>query len=71
MSDHEHWQLDAIGQGAQRLLEALSRPMSGGELVSHLRITKQRVHQLVIKLHGMGHVRLGDQESSPHHRTQR
>jgi len=47
-----------LGQGAQRLLEALRRPMSGRELARDLKITKQRVHQLVVKLHGMGHVRL-------------
>jgi DNA-binding MarR family transcriptional regulator len=40
--------------------------MSGSELASELRITKQRVHQLVVKLYGMGHVRLGDRESILH-----
>jgi DNA-binding IclR family transcriptional regulator len=55
-----------VGQGAQRLLEALSRPMSGRELARDLRITKQRVHQLVVKLHGMGHVRLGDEDRVLH-----
>jgi DNA-binding MarR family transcriptional regulator/predicted transcriptional regulator len=57
---------NGLGQGAQRLLEALSRPMSGRELARDLKITKQRVHQLVVKLHGMGHVRLGDQERILH-----
>ena len=31
-----------LGQGAQRLLEALRRPMSGRELARDLKITKQR-----------------------------
>jgi DNA-binding IclR family transcriptional regulator len=55
-----------LGQGAERLLKALSRPMSGNELASELGITKQRVRQLVVKLYGMGHVRLGDRESILH-----
>jgi DNA-binding IclR family transcriptional regulator len=57
---------NGVGQGAKRLLEVLSRPMSGRELARDLRITKQRVHQLVVKLHGMGYVRLGDQERVLH-----
>jgi hypothetical protein len=60
-----------LGQGAQSLLEALRRPMSGRELARDLKITKQRVHQLVMKLHGMGHVRLGDQERILHVVAQR
>jgi DNA-binding IclR family transcriptional regulator len=55
-----------LGQGGKRLLETLRRPMSGSELARHLKITKQRVHQLVVKLHGMGHVRLGDGERVLH-----
>ena len=57
---------NGVGQGAERLLEVLSRPKSGQELARDLRITKQRVHQLVVKLHGMGYVRLGDQERVLH-----
>ena len=62
ISDKKRRNSNELGQGAQRLLEALGRPMSGSELARHLRFTKQRVHQLVVKLHGMGHVRLGDRE---------
>jgi DNA-binding IclR family transcriptional regulator len=66
ISDKKRRGSKMLGQGAERLLNALNRPMSGNELASELRITKQRVHQLVVKLHGMGHVRLGDQESILH-----
>jgi DNA-binding IclR family transcriptional regulator len=40
--------------------------MSGSELARQLSITRQRVHQLVVKLHGKGHVRLGDRERVLH-----
>src|SRR5262245_7185555 len=66
ISDKKRRNSDKLGQGAKRLLEALGRPMSGSELARHLSITKQRVHQLVVKLHGMGHLRLGDPERVLH-----
>jgi DNA-binding IclR family transcriptional regulator len=66
LSDKKRRGSQRLGQGAERLLNALSRPMSGNELASELRITKQRVHQLVVKLHGMGHVRFGDRERILH-----
>lgn len=66
ISDKTRRNSDKLGQGAKRLLETLSRPMSGSELAHHLKITKQRVHQLVVKLHGMGHVRLGDRDRVLH-----
>lgn len=66
ISDKKRRGSKRLGEGAERLLKALSRPMSGNELASELRITKQRVHQLVVKLYGMGHVRLGDRESILH-----
>jgi DNA-binding MarR family transcriptional regulator len=40
--------------------------MSGNELANELRFSKQRVHQLVVKLHGMGHVRFGDRKNILH-----
>jgi Mn-dependent DtxR family transcriptional regulator len=49
-----------VGRGAQRLLDALDGPTSGGNLASRLGITKQRVHQLVVRLHAQGYLRLGD-----------
>ena len=66
ISDKKRRGSQRLGQGAERLLKVLSRPMSGNELASELRITKQRVHQLVVKLYGMGRVRLGDRESILH-----
>jgi DNA-binding IclR family transcriptional regulator len=51
------------GEGAQRLLDALERPMSGADLAAHLGITKQRVHQLVVRLLASGHLRIGDSDS--------
>jgi DNA-binding MarR family transcriptional regulator len=66
ISDKKRRNSNKLGQGGKRLLETLHRPMSGSELARHLKITKQRVHQLVVKLHGMGHVRLGDGERVLH-----
>lgn len=53
----------APGAGARRLLELLDRPMRGSEIVERLGITRQGVHQLLIKLHAGGHVRFVDSES--------
>ncbi len=50
------------GPGARRLLELLDRPMRGIELAERLGVTLQRVHQLVVKLHAQGLVKLGDRE---------
>jgi predicted transcriptional regulator len=50
------------GPGARRLLEVLDRPMRGSELAERLRITLQRVRQLVVKLHAQGLVKFGDSE---------
>ena len=38
----------APGSTAERLHEALDRPMSGADLVDCLGVTRQRVHQLVV-----------------------
>jgi Mn-dependent DtxR family transcriptional regulator len=48
------------GSTAERLLNLLDRPMRGVELVERLGVTPQRVHQLVMRLHAQGRVRLGD-----------
>lgn len=48
------------GSAADRLLEALARPMRGAELVERLGISPQGLRQIVVKLHGQGRVRLGD-----------
>jgi predicted transcriptional regulator len=55
----------APGPGGRRLLELLDRPMRGSEIVNKLGITRQGVHQLLIKLHAGGHVRFADPEN-PH-----
>jgi len=48
------------GSGGRRLLRLLDRPMRGNEIVEKLRISHQRVRQLVIKLHAQGRVTFGD-----------
>ncbi len=48
------------GSAAERLLNTLDRPMRGVELVERLGVTPQRVHQLIVRLHAQGRVRLGD-----------
>jgi DNA-binding MarR family transcriptional regulator len=50
------------GPSARRLLDVLDRPMQGNELAERLGITRQRVRQLVIKLHAQGLVKFGDSE---------
>jgi len=51
------------GPGARRLLKLLDRPMRGSEIAERLGVSRQRVRQLVIKLHAQGRVRFGDPES--------
>lgn len=51
------------GPSAQRLIKALDRPMRAADLAGRLGITRQRVHQLAVKLHALGYVRFGDQGS--------
>jgi DNA-binding MarR family transcriptional regulator len=50
------------GPSARRLLDVLDRPMQGNELAERLGITRQRVRQLVVKLHAQGLVKFGDSE---------
>lgn len=54
------------GSAAERLLETLDRPMRGADLAERLGVTRQRVHQLVVRLHGQGRLRLGDQNRVLH-----
>lgn len=51
---------------AQRLLDALDRPMTGRELVERLGVTKQRVHELVVRLYAQGRLKLGDRTKVLH-----
>jgi len=44
----------------RRLLELLDRPMRGREIAEKLQITRQRVRELLIKLHALGCVNFGD-----------
>jgi DNA-binding IclR family transcriptional regulator len=53
----------APGPGGRRLLEVLDRPTRGSEIVNKLGITRQGVHQLLIKLHATGHVRFADTQN--------
>jgi Mn-dependent DtxR family transcriptional regulator len=49
-----------LGPGAKRLLDMLDRPMRQSLIAEELGISKQRVHQLIIKLHALGDVRFAD-----------
>ena len=51
------------GPGAQRLLQILDRPRRAVEIAEKLKVTRQRVHQLVIGLHAQGLVSFGDPEN--------
>ncbi len=54
------------GSTAERLLDALERPMHGAELVKRLGVTPQRVHQLVVKHIALGRLRIGDERNILH-----
>jgi DNA-binding MarR family transcriptional regulator len=49
-----------VGPGGQHLLDLLDRPMRGGELAMHLKVSPQRVRQQVVRLLALGRVRVGD-----------
>jgi DNA-binding IclR family transcriptional regulator len=51
------------GPGGRRLLELLDRPMRGQEIAEKLRISRQRVHQLLIEPHALGCVNFGDPQA--------
>jgi DNA-binding IclR family transcriptional regulator len=54
----------ALGRGTKRLLALLHRPLRGSELVNKSGITRQGVHQLLVKLHAQGRVKLGDRSNA-------
>lgn len=54
------------GSTAERLLNTLDRPMRGVEMVKRFGVTRQRVHQLIVRLHAQGRVRLGDRGNILH-----
>ncbi len=49
------------GSTAERLLDALDRPMRGKDLTGLLGVSPQRVHQIVVRLLAQDRVRIGDQ----------
>jgi Mn-dependent DtxR family transcriptional regulator len=49
--------------GGRRLLELLDRPMRGRQIVKELGLSRQGVHQLLIRLYAQGHVRFADPEN--------
>jgi len=53
----------APGPSGRRLLELLDRPMAARQIVEQLGMTRQAVHQLLIKLYAQGHVRFADPEN--------
>ncbi len=53
----------APGPSGRRLLKLLDRPMRGRQIVKELGMTRQAVHQLLIKLYAQGHVRFADPEN--------
>lgn len=51
------------GSAVARLLEALDRPLRGRELVARLGVTPQHIHQLLVKAHALGCLRIGDRRN--------
>jgi Mn-dependent DtxR family transcriptional regulator len=49
-----------LGPGAKRLLDLLDRPMRQSLIAEKLGVSQQRAHDLIIKLHASGRVRLAD-----------
>ena len=50
----------SLGPGAQRLLALLDRPRHGRDMARKLGVSRQRVRQLILKLHAQGLVDFGD-----------
>ncbi len=48
------------GSAGERLLKLLDRPRRGEEVLTHLAISRQRLHQLVVKLYAEGRLRFAD-----------
>src|SRR3954447_19424141 len=49
-----------VGPSDERLLGLLVHPMRGDELARQLNLSRQRIHQLVVKLLALGRIRVGD-----------
>ena len=48
------------GPSSQRLLDLLDRPMTGSVIAEKLGVTRQRVRQLIVRLHALGRIAFGD-----------
>src|SRR4051794_39038760 len=46
--------------GDDRVLDVLVHPLRGSELARRLNLSRQRIHQLVVKLMALGLLRVGD-----------
>ena len=44
------------GPSSQRLLDLLDRPMTGSVIAEKLGVTRQRVRQLIVRLHALGRI---------------
>lgn len=51
------------GPSSQRLLDMLDRPMSGSVIAERLAVTRQRVRQLIVRLHALGRIAVGDPDN--------
>jgi predicted transcriptional regulator len=51
------------GPSSQRLLDMLDRPMSGSVIAERLAVTRQRVRQLIVRLHALGRIAFGDPDN--------
>jgi len=54
------------GSAGERLLNLLDRPRRGQEVLTHLGVTRQRLHQLVVRFYAEERLRLGDPECITH-----
>ena len=48
------------GPSSQCLLDLLDRPMTGSVIAEKLGVTRQRVRQLIVRLHALGRIAFGD-----------
>ena len=48
------------GSAGEGLLRLLNRPRHGQKLLEHLGISRQRLHQLIVRFHAEGRLRFGD-----------
>jgi predicted transcriptional regulator len=51
-----------LGRSARRLLQLLHRPRHSSELAEGLGLSRQRIRQLLVKLHAQGRIKFADEE---------